>query len=222
MQVRATSPGLLSFPSTFHQHLPIKLCAIASLRSGSRKDGSTYVQVLYRLDGKQTSTSFEDMASAARFQKLASKFGPAKALETIGTDPELCALTVEKWLEHHVEHLTGLRKSTLYDYRSYMKNDIAPVLGELALTALTRDDIARWTQSMEEGGAAGTTIANKHGFLSSALNAAVRAGHIPSNPAAGQRMPTSERPDMICRRRPGCLCRIRDGYRFMNDRDGDR
>ena len=50
---------------------------MASLRSGTRKDGSTYVQVLYRLDGKQTSTSFEDMASAAKFQRLARKFGPA-------------------------------------------------------------------------------------------------------------------------------------------------
>jgi NADPH-dependent curcumin reductase CurA len=53
----------------------VKLAAIASLRSGARKDGSTHVQELYRLGGKQTSTSFEDMASAAKFQKLARKFG---------------------------------------------------------------------------------------------------------------------------------------------------
>jgi hypothetical protein len=43
---------------------------MASLRPGTRKDGSTYVQVLYRLDGKQSSTSFEDLASAQKFQKL--------------------------------------------------------------------------------------------------------------------------------------------------------
>ena len=171
---------------------------MASLRSGTRRDGSTYVQVLYRLDGKQTSTSFEDMASAAKFQKLAGKFGPAKALEAIGVDPELSTMTVEEWLEHHIEHLTGLRKSTLYDYRSYMKNDIVPTLGDMPLTTLARDDIAKWTQAMSETGASGKTIANKHGFLSSALNAAVRAGHIAANPAAGQRMPTTERADMIC------------------------
>ena len=97
---------------------------MASLRSGTREDGSTYVQVLYRLEGKQTSTSFEDMASAAKFQTLARKFGPAKA------------------------HLTGLRKSTHYDYRAYAKNDIVPILGDLPLTALSRDDIARWMQAM--------------------------------------------------------------------------
>jgi integrase len=171
---------------------------MASLRAGTRKDGSTYVQVLYRVDGKQSSTSFEDMASAVKFQMLARKFGPAKALETIQTDPELLTLTVTEWLEHHIEHLTGVRKSTLHDYRAYMKNDIVPALGELPLMVLSRDDIARWVQVMVDKGASGKTIANKHGFLSSVLNAAVRAGHIPTNPAVGQRLPTSERADMVC------------------------
>ena len=45
-----------------------------------RRDGSTYVQVLYRLDGKQSSTSFEDLLSATKFQRLVDKFGAAKAL----------------------------------------------------------------------------------------------------------------------------------------------
>src|ERR1700675_5022943 len=98
---------------------------MASLRSGTRRDGSTYVQVLYRLNGKQSSTSFEDLPSATRFQKLVEKFGPAKALETLGADPAFTAMTVRRWIEHHIEHLTGLRKSTAYDYRSYLKNDVA-------------------------------------------------------------------------------------------------
>lgn len=170
---------------------------MASLRRGTRKDGSTYVQVLYRLDGKQSSTSFEDLASASKFQKLVQKFGPAKALETIGADPKFSALTVCEWIEHHIDHLTGLRKSTLYDYRSYLKNDIGDHLGDLPLTTLSRDDIAKWMQGLLSAGSSGKTIANKHGFLSSALNAAVRAGHIPSNPAAGQRLPTSERRETI-------------------------
>jgi hypothetical protein len=102
---------------------------MASLRSGTRRDGSTYVQVLYRLGGRQSSTSFEDLASATKFQKLVEKFGPAKALETLGTDPDFSAMTVFEWIEHHIEHLTGLRKSTAYDYRSYLKNDIREPLG---------------------------------------------------------------------------------------------
>ena len=150
---------------------------MASLRVA--RTGSTYHAVLYRLDGKQTSTSFEDLPTATKFKNLADKFGPAKALEIVGADTGLSAMTVGEWLEHHISHLTGLRKSTLYDYRSYLKNDIGPVLGELPLAGLTRDDIAQWMQAMIDKGASGKTVANKHGFLSSALNAAVRAGRIP-------------------------------------------
>jgi hypothetical protein len=62
------------------------------------------------------------MASATKFKKLADKFGTAKALETIGTDPDLSTMTVAESLEHHSEHLTGLRKSTIYDYGAYAKN----------------------------------------------------------------------------------------------------
>ncbi|ORB23366.1 tyrosine-type recombinase/integrase [Mycolicibacterium monacense] len=164
----------------------------------TRKDGTGYVQVLYRLDGRQTSMSFEDLKSATKFKKLADRFGPAKALEVIGTDPELSTMTVGEWLEHHITHLTGVRKSTLYDYRSYAQKDIGPVLGGLPLAALSRDDVASWMQTLADKGASGKTIANKHGFLSSALNAAVRAGRIPSNPASGHRLPTSERREMVC------------------------
>ena len=87
-------------------------------------------------------------------------------------------MTVAGWLEHRIAHLTGLAKSTLADYRAYTRNDITPVLGPIPLSLLSRDDIAQWTQAMTDRGTSGKTIANKHGFLSSALNAAVRAGHI--------------------------------------------
>jgi hypothetical protein len=53
------------------------------------QDGTAYVQVLYRFDGKQTSTSFEDLRSATKFKDLVDRFRPAKALEVIGSDPGL-------------------------------------------------------------------------------------------------------------------------------------
>ena len=80
-------------------------------------------------------------------------------------------------------------------YRAYARNDIVPVLGAIPLGALSRDDVARWVQRLE---GSGKTIRNKHGFLSSALKAAVKAGRIRSNPAAGQRLPVTARADMVC------------------------
>jgi hypothetical protein len=46
----------------------------------------------------------------------------------LGAGPEFSATSVHDWIEHHINHLTGLRKSTLYDYRSYLKNDIDAAL----------------------------------------------------------------------------------------------
>jgi hypothetical protein len=40
------------------------------------------------------------------------KVGPAKALDAAGADPALQRMTVAEWLEHHIDHLTGLQKST--------------------------------------------------------------------------------------------------------------
>ena len=51
------------------------------LRQHGRSDGSTYHAVLYRLNGKQTSISFEHLPTAIKFRTLTDKFGPAKALE---------------------------------------------------------------------------------------------------------------------------------------------
>ena len=69
---------------------------MASLRFRQRKDGSTYTSVLYVLNGKQTSSSFNDHAEAVRFQELANKTSPAKALEvwTAAATPSAGGFTV--------------------------------------------------------------------------------------------------------------------------------
>jgi integrase len=171
---------------------------MASLRNMTRKNGTAYVQVLYRLNGKQTSTSFEDASSAAKFRDLVDAVGPVKALASVAADPALSTMTVEQWVAHYIEHRTGLAKSTMADYRSYAKHDINPTLGPIPLKALSRDDVAKWTLAMAAAGKSGKTITNKATFLSAALNGAVEAGHIPSNPAAGHRMPRTEKKDMVC------------------------
>jgi integrase len=171
---------------------------MATVRVRKRKDGSTYIQVRYRLDGVESSASFDDHAEALQFRELATRIGPAKALDVWRVEQHHAAgMTVEKWVSHYIDHLTGIAKSTLYDYRSYLRNNIGPALGALPLAALTGDDVARWVQDMADGGASGKTIANKHGFLSAALNGAVKAGRIAANPAAGARLPRSERPPMV-------------------------
>jgi integrase len=172
---------------------------MASLRSRARKNGTPYYAVLYRLQGKQTSTSFDDFESASKFCDLATKFGPENALSTLKVDTTLATLTVAQWLKHHVEHLTGVDPNTVAKYRAYVRNDLSESLGSLPLTALTRDHIARWIKGMQQPSADGKaarakTIANKHGFLAGALNVAVTAGHISANPCVGIGLPRDDDP----------------------------
>ena len=100
-------------------------------------------------------------------------------------DTALSTLTVEQWLDRHIDHLTGVDQTTVAKYRAYVRNDLGPVFGDLPLTALTTEHVADWINSMREPDSDGwmpraKTIANKHGFLAGALNAAVPK-HIPAN-----------------------------------------
>ncbi len=169
---------------------------MASLRIRQRRDGSTYTAVLYVLNGKQTSSSFNDHTEAVRFQELANKTSPAKALEIWATKtPAADGFTVASWCSHHVDHLTGVNDETRNKYRRYIANDIAPSkIGPLPLAALTNADVAQWLNSLT---GSAKTCSNKHGFLAGALNGAVRARHISANPCDGNRLRRGEPAEMV-------------------------
>lgn len=180
---------------------------MASIRKRPRKDGTTYA-VLFSLNGVQTSVPFGDEAEAEKFRQAVDDFGAARAIEiwripqVVKSRSKPAGQTLEEWLNKYIASRTGVTKSTVYDYNSYVRNDISPSIGRIPLTDLSRDDISGWVQSLVDKGTpekpvAGKTIANKHGFLSAALNAAVYDDLIPTNPAAGTRLPTTERPDMV-------------------------
>lgn len=164
---------------------------MASIRTRTRKDGTSYTSVLYRSDGQQRSTSFDDHAAALRFRDLVDQVGPDKAREIIGAeDAHASERTLTQWVQHHIDHLTGIEEGTRDRYKAYLKNDITPTIGALPLSAVTETAIARWVQGMD--GASGKTVKNKHGFLSGALQAAVRAKLIDANPCEGRRLPRAD------------------------------
>lgn len=172
-----------------------------SVRIRSRVDGSTYAQVRYRLNGKESSVSFDDLTEAERFDKLVHQVGPVRALEVarVSTASDL-AMTVDEWLKHHNAHLTGVDPATVNRYESYRERDIKPVLGHLPVRALTDDEIARWVNGLtgpDGEPPSGKTVANKHGYLAGALNAAARRGLIGANPCANTRLPRWDREEMV-------------------------
>lgn len=128
---------------------------------------------------RRRSTTFTRPQSSATSPQ---KFGPENALSTLKVDTTLAILTVEQWLNHHIEHLTGVDPNTLGKYRSYIRNDIVEPLGALPLSALTRDHVARWIQGMQVPNEDGwvpsaKTITNKHGFLAGAQRRRHRRSH---------------------------------------------
>jgi hypothetical protein len=130
--------------------------------------------VLWRQDGRQRSLTFENLPAAERFKTLLEDHGPEEALRIIEIDEiGRHVPTVTQWLTTHVDNLTGIQPATISRYRTYVAPDVDPVFGSMPITAVTETAIARWVKQL---GGSGKTISNKHGFLSGAFNAAVRAG----------------------------------------------
>lgn len=177
---------------------------MASIRSRKRAGGSTAYAVLYKHRGQQTSATFDTEESAEEFRAAVDSIGAEKAMKGWGIAPTERAMkrstapTVADWCRRYIASRTGVAKSTLYDYNSYLARDIQPnPIATIPIDLLTPDDVAAWVQTLTERGLSGKTIANRHGFLSAALNTAVKASEIPSNPAEGTRLPRTEKREML-------------------------
>lgn len=160
--------------------------------------------MFFRHKSRQTSETFDAKEPADRFLDAVNTVGPEVAIRGFGRDLRDNARpkkpggpTVAECVANHIDGLSGIAKSTEYDYRAYLRNDVTPALGAIPIAALTRADIAGWINAMHRAGSSGKTIANKHALLSAALNGAVAAGHIAANPAAGVGIPRSERQEMV-------------------------
>lgn len=164
----------------------VTLGVVASIHAQKNRIGNTY-RVLWRHDGRQRSLTFESLPAAERFKTLLEDHGPDEALRIIELDEiGRHVPTVTEWLYTHIDNLTGVQPATLARYRTYVTRDIDPVFGCMPVSAVTETTIARWVQQL---GGSGKTISNKHGFLSGAFNAAVRARVMASNPCQGRRLP---------------------------------
>jgi integrase len=159
---------------------------VASIHVQKNRTGNTY-RVLWRHDGRQRSLTFENLPAAERFKTLFEDHGPDEALRIIELDEiGRHVPTVTEWLHTYIDNLTGVQPATLARYRTYVVRDIDPIFGSMPLTAVTETTIGRWVKQL---GGSGKTISNKHGFLSGAFNAAMRAGVMTSNPCQGRRLP---------------------------------
>ena len=78
-----------------------------------------------------------------------------------------------------------------------MRHDIGPTLGAIPLGKLTRVDVTGWVNAMKDAGAKRGTMLNKHGFLSGALNQALKDGDLTANPCEGVKLPRTEERETV-------------------------
>lgn len=169
---------------------------MASVRERVRGDGTVVYQVLYRLNGRQTSETHATRKSAESMKSLIDKVGLGRALDIVADRRAAEAVpTLREWGEHHIDHLTGVTSGTVHRYRRSLERDF-PALLDVPMSMISREDIATWVNGLEREGQSAKTIANKHGFLFSLFRSAVRAEHIDRNPCDGTRLPRTERTEV--------------------------
>lgn len=99
--------------------------------------------------------------------------------------------TVKTWPTHWVENIAApaVRENTIAGYRVAVYRHLIPGLGAHRLDRLEPEHLERFYKRMPEKGAAPATAHQAHRTVRTALNEAVRRGHLARNPAALARAP---------------------------------
>ncbi len=93
--------------------------------------------------------------------------------------------TVEQWLTHWVENIASaaVRPTTLASYRFAIDKHLVPRIGAHRLNRLAPEHLEKVYVRMLEAGSAPATAHQAHRTVRTALNEAVRRGHLRRNPA---------------------------------------
>jgi integrase len=86
---------------------------VASIRTRQVKDGTFRYDVLFRMDGRQTSETFPTRDAAGRFNHHIAAIGAAGAVEALFPAAPSSApaeqITIGGYLDRYIENLTGRR-----------------------------------------------------------------------------------------------------------------
>ncbi|WP_406421056.1 tyrosine-type recombinase/integrase [Streptomyces sp. NBC_00842] len=102
--------------------------------------------------------------------------------------------TLETWLTHWVEHIAApnVSENTIDGYRVAVNHHLIPGLGAHRLEKLEPEHLERFYKKMQETGSAAGTAHQTHRTIRTALNEAVRRGHLTRNPATIAKAPRLE------------------------------
>lgn len=162
-----------------------------------RTDGTTSYRIRVRVNGRQTTETFESIAAATVFQTrvMDPSVGAARAValraREDASSPDYVP-TLNEMLTTHLRELTGVEERTKEDYLAIAKRTWLPRLGSLRVDEITRGDVADFVNTAT---GAPKSIKNAHSVLSAVMESAIHAKHIAHNPARGTRLPRAGEQD---------------------------
>ena len=175
---------------------------MASIRERTSAGGERRFVVLYRLGGKQTSTTFDAAPKphrpdkyAADFKALVDILGPEKALTTLASQ-EVGGLTVDELFDRWIDWKasTDVTARTLKEYRRDYANWISPHLGGRAAASVDELDVQRWVDAIA-GRLDPKTVGDRHMILGSMyrFGSARSRRLVDHNPCLETQLPSKKR-----------------------------
>lgn len=155
------------------------------------RSGRTTWRVRIRVRGRPTSETFPTKAEAERFCRLVSAIGPAAAVAHREVEQDEAAIpTLDQLAARHIDALSGITEGTRSSYRRLYARTWQPLIGQVRVDLLMRDDVSRAVNTLAKR-YADKSVANAHGLLAAMLAGAVADGLIRRSPASATRLPRS-------------------------------
>ncbi len=136
-------------------------------------------------DGTQRRRSFEKKTAAEKFRvDVESRLATgAAAAPTASRD------TISTYGTAWLTRRTDLKPTSLESLKSMWRSQIEPVWGSRRLDRIRYQDVAAWVSDLSAGGLSASRTRQAYHLLTALLDAAVRDGLLPRNPASGVTLP---------------------------------
>ena len=166
---------------------------IEDLKSKRQGQGRLRWRVRYRDPaGRERAKSFARRRDAERFLQHAE----ADKLRGQWVDPRQGRRTVGELAERWYATTVTLKPKTREDYRSLLHNHVLPAFGNRAVASLDTLAVRAWLAGLVSRGLSPSRAKHAYYVLYAVLEAAIQAGALVRNPAAGVRPPRSHSREM--------------------------
>jgi integrase len=166
---------------------------IEDLKSTRQGQGRLRWRVRYRDPaGRERAKSFARKQDAERFLRHAE----ADKLRGQWVDPKQGRTTVGELAERWYATTVTLKPKTREDYRSLLHNHVLPIFGDRAIASIDTLTVRGWLAGLVSGGLSPSRAKHAYYVLFAVLEAAIQAGALVRNPAAGVRVPRSHSHEM--------------------------